>query len=713
MASRIKGITIELNGDTTGLQKSLSAVDKSIKDTQSALKDVNKLLQFDPGNTELLTQKQKGLESAISDTKARLEELKNAQEYVEEGSKEWDALQREIIETEQNLDKLEKEYKEFGNVASQQIKNAGKQMSEFGDKVKGVGEGLTKKVTAPIAAIGGAAVVAFNEVDEALDTVTIKTGATGDALKEMQDIVKNIATTIPADFSDIGEAVGEVNTRFNVSGEELEDLSSQFVKFAKLNNTNVSSSIDLVQSAMAAMGVETKDASNFLDLLNSVSQQTGVNVDTLASSMTTNAATLKEMGYSASDAAIFLGNLEKNGIDTSATMAGLKKALVEATQNGQTMGEALSQLQTDMQNANTDTDALSSAIDLFGTKSGPAIANAVSEGRLSFEEFGSTLTDFSGNLSSTFDETLDPIDSLKTSMNELKIIGTEIVESAGPMLTDVFSNIKDTVENLREAWEGLTPKQQEFIINAALIAAAIGPVITLIGTTIMTIASLVTGIGALVGIMGGPFAIVFAAVVVAITGVISVIRILRTHWEEITGFFNTTLPTVKSNFVNTFNGIKTGVQNSINAVVQTVTNGLNEAITFIKSLPAQAVTWGRDIIQGMIDGINEKIQALRDMAAQVAQTVRDFIGFSEPKEGPLSNFHTFMPDMIDLMTKGINEGIPEVEKAMNNLASAMKPQATNTQNVSINNNLTFNGAVTEDMARETVAIVNRELGRLM
>ena len=106
MAGRIQGITIEIDGNTTKLQQSLKGVDSQLKTTKNTLKDVDRLLKLDPKNTELLTQKQKNLEQAISGTKQRLDELKSAQDGVQKGTAEWDALQREIIATEQDLDKL-------------------------------------------------------------------------------------------------------------------------------------------------------------------------------------------------------------------------------------------------------------------------------------------------------------------------------------------------------------------------------------------------------------------------------------------------------------------------------------------------------------------------------------------------------------------------------------------------------------------------------
>jgi len=186
--SRIAGLTIEIGGDTTKLQTALKGVDKELNKTQSTLKDVNKLLKLDPGNVELLTQKQKGLKDAIDQTKTRLDRLKKAQEGVKEGSAEWDALQREIIETEGNLKGLEKEYRSFGSVAAQQIKAVGQKMEGFGSAVEGVGRALAP-VSAAAGAFGAGLLSAgYKAVQTAddLNTLAKQTGLTTDDLQRMQ-----------------------------------------------------------------------------------------------------------------------------------------------------------------------------------------------------------------------------------------------------------------------------------------------------------------------------------------------------------------------------------------------------------------------------------------------------------------------------------------------------------------------------------------------
>ena len=148
MASRIKGITVEIGGDTTGLDKALKSVNSSIKTTQSSLKDVSKLLKLDPTNTELLTQKQKLLKDAIGSTKEKLDALKLAQEQAKAqlergdlGQDKYDALQREIIETEQELKRLQEQAIE-SNAALARIEDVGDKLQSAGDKISGVGQKL-------------------------------------------------------------------------------------------------------------------------------------------------------------------------------------------------------------------------------------------------------------------------------------------------------------------------------------------------------------------------------------------------------------------------------------------------------------------------------------------------------------------------------------------------------------------------------------------
>lgn len=220
--SRIKGITIEINGDSTKLQKALSGIDKSLQQTQAKLKDVDKLLKFDPKNTELLTQKQKALQDAVDLTRTRLQALKEAQEGVAKGTDEWDALQREIVATEHDLDSLEKQYKDFGSVGAQQIAAAGKEMQALGNKVSEVGDKLAPLSAAAaglVASLGGLAYGSVTAADD-LNTLAKQTGVSTDFLQRL----KYSADLIDVSMEDVTGAITKMKKGMSGSPDAFRKL---------------------------------------------------------------------------------------------------------------------------------------------------------------------------------------------------------------------------------------------------------------------------------------------------------------------------------------------------------------------------------------------------------------------------------------------------------------------------------------------------------
>lgn len=847
-SKRIQGITIEIAGDATKLNNSLKSVDKQLSQTQASLKDINKLMAFDKsklgaGNVELLTQKQKYLTSEIALTKDRLKELEAAQGQVARDSKEWDDLQREIIATKQNLQSLEDEYREFGSVSSQQLKLAGEHMKDVGDKISDVGKGLTTYVTGPIVAAGAASVKAFNEVDNALDTVTKKTGATGDELEKMHDMVKDIAETIPTSFSAAAEAVGEVNTRFGLTGDELQALSEQFVKFAALNETDVSDSIDSVQKALSAYGLGAEDAAKLLDRMNKVGQQTGVEVSKLSDGIVSNSTAFQEMGLNIDEAVVFMGQLEKSGTNSETVLNGMRKALKNATKDGKPLNEALAELQDTIANGTDSMDGLTAAYDIFG-KSGDQIYGAIKNGTLDFNDLASAAESAAGSVSDTFEETLDPIDQMATTLNALKDLGAEIVTTAGPMLIQIMQGLSDAVKAVKETWDGLDEDQQQMIIKAAAIAAAVGPVLMVVGkitsmgggllqllgkiTPLMGgLSGSIGGVGASLSAMVGP-----AAAIVGIGAAIAgSIAYLYTTNEDFRKSMNTTAATLKETFLKsmdeakpaieglkqafqsfmnfiepilsyimtawaaTVNGIVSALPPIINAISSAIStlvniwqafaalfrgdfdgfkehinttissgiefaksiinaglnyikgffsafgvdivgsiksaftrmadtvrsktnevktniaNGLNAAADFVRSLPSKFYQWGADMIQNLINGISQKIGVLKQKVSDVANTIRSYIHFSEPDVGPLSDASEYMPDFINMLVKGLDQGIPKVESAADRLASAMAMGGNNSQTFNAGG-VTVNVYATEgQQANDIVDVIEQRINR--
>lgn len=626
----IKGITIEIGGDTKKLESALKNVNKTLTSTKTSLKEVDRLLKFNPTSTELLRQKQNLLKTAIGETKTKLDTLREAMEQMksqdgfDENSRDAQELQREIIKTEQELKRLEEQARSASSILGSQMQAVGQNIKDVGDKISSVGDSLTKNLTVPLVGVGAATIKAFSDVDKGFDIIVAKTGATGAELDAMRESMETLATEIPTDFETAGAAIGEVATRFDLTGQALEDLAGQFVKFAKLNNTDVSSAIDSVQAAMAAFSVATEDAGAFLDTLNAAAQKTGTNVDGIASAMTTNAAALKEMGLNASDAAFFIAELNKNGIDASAVMTGLKRAFANATADGKTLDDALADLQDTMTSSETDTEAYAAAMELFGNRAGPALATALKEGRLSLDALGTSLDDNLGNIETTFENTLDPLDEFRKTMNRVKLTGASLGTTLLNMLLPIIEKVRETVENLQEKWEELDEGQKNTIIKIAGIVAALGPLLSIVGRVTSGVGSLTilggkaltmfSGLGASAGAAGAGIGASLAPILEVVAGVAALIAIFVKLYQE------------NEDFRNKVNEVWPEIKETIEGTLETLRETFQSFVDFVSIIWDQ---WGEEIwqvvstkfasIQATISGALAVIQGLMQTFSFVIQ----------------------------------------------------------------------------------------------
>lgn len=526
MAGKIKGITIEFDGDTTKLGRALTEINQKAKGVDKDLKAVNKALKFNPKNTELIAQKQQLLKDKIGQTKQQLEAFQAAQkrldaDNVDKNSQEYMELRRNIIETESKLKHFQDELKKTNAIKFEQL---GQSVQQVGDKMQTVGKGLTTHVTAPILAVGAASVKSFNEVQDGLKIVAQKTGATGAELDKMQKSARNLAKTIPTDFETAGTAVGEVATRFQVTGQELEDLSGQFIKFAKVNNTDVNTSIDQVQKALSAFGLTAKDAPALLDSMTKAGQNTGVSMEALQGGLIQNAAALQQLGLSVDQSVNFMAQLEKSGANSETVMQGLRKALKNAAKDGKPLDQALSELQSTITNGKDGMDGLTAAYDLFG-KSGDQIYNAVKNGSLDFQALTQSAMDSQGALDAVFQETLTPADQFAMTMNTVKDTLYQVGSTIMELLAPFIEALSDKINQLNEWWQSLDPTMQKTIIKVAGVAAAIGPLLIVLG-------KVASGIGAIISLLPmlmGPAGIAIAA----IAGIVAIGILLYKNWDKI------------------------------------------------------------------------------------------------------------------------------------------------------------------------------------
>ena len=257
---RIQGITIEIGGDTSKLQSALKGVDAELRKTQGNLKDINKLLKLDPGNTELLVQKQKNLQDSIKATEDRLKTLKSTQ-TDSLSPDQYDALQREIIETEQRLRGMEDEYKSFGSVAQQKIaavgqamQEAGNHVSDFGRKMQDIGNVVPGKLKQIGSAINDHVLQPMLQVAKVVGTAAF--GATTALTK--------LAVDQKAEYEQLVGGVGKLYG--DAAAKVVKNAKSAYKSAGKSANDYMKTVTAFSASLITSLGGNTEKAARVADM---------------------------------------------------------------------------------------------------------------------------------------------------------------------------------------------------------------------------------------------------------------------------------------------------------------------------------------------------------------------------------------------------------------------------------------------------------------
>lgn len=621
-AKTLKGITVEINGKTTGLANALKDVTKTSTALSSNLKEINKALKLDPGNTELLNEKQRILSESVAAARKELETLEGVQKQVSDQYANgdidrgaWLEYQNKLQKAKQHLEDLEKVQKDFGTAAAQTIKEAGAKIEEYGGKASKVGETLTKNVTTPLTAAAAAGVAAFSAVDEGVDTIVTATGASGEALDGLVASYETIATSIPEELGDVASAVGEVNTRFHTTGEELEGQTTLFLQFAKITGGDVVSSVDSADKVLKTFGKTSDDASGLLGMVAKAAQDTGINAQGLMDDVLANSATFKELNFSLEESVNFMALLDENGVESGVALAGLKKAVVNLTDAGMSESEALQTVIDKIKNAGSETEALTIAQETFGTKGAAEMATAIREGRLSLDDLSASMADYSTVVTDTYNNTMDGVDGATTAANAAKIAMSTLGETISDMLAPIFQHLTQLLIDAKARFDTLDDGQKQAIVTIGLIVAAIGPALVIIGKVITAVGTITTGVGSLVGFVGGtvvplitgtvmpalsglwalmlanPISIVIAAIAAIVAAFVLLwnkCEGFRNFWLNLFSSVKSTVVDAKNNVLSTFDGIKNGISSRIEGAKNSVHNAIENIKGFFNfswSLP--------------------------------------------------------------------------------------------------------------------------------
>ena len=669
MADRIKGITVEINGDTTGLSKALSGVNKEIRNTQAQLKDVNKLLKLDPGNTELIAQKHKLLQQAVEETKKKLQSLKEAQKQADEALKngnisqeQYDGLQREIAETTQKLKDLEAQAEQSAT-ALQKIAAAGGKLKDIGGKVSGIGKDLTTYVTVPLAAAGAAGVKSFADVDKTMALANKTMGNTADQANTLNAAMKDAAANSTYGMSDAANAT----LNFARAGLDAEQSAAALAPAMNLA-AGEGGDLDTVSAGLVAtingFHGSFEEAGTYADVFASACNNSALDVNSLSSAMSVAAPIFASAGYKVNDAALYMGVMANNGIEADKAANSLKTGIARLVSPAKDGAEMMEQLGISITNSDgsmkdsvtvqkelhdafanlSESEQIAAASAIFGkNQMAPWLAlintapGDVNELNASLAACGGTTQDMADTMMNGFGGS---IEKLKSSIDVL-------VYSLGQALAPTIQSVINFLQGLVDKFNALSPAQQDLIVKIGLFAAAIGPVLLIVGKLMSAVGTIMTVVPKLAGVistvkgafaalnavmLANPIMIVIAAIAALVAAFIylwntneefrqfwinlweSIKQAAITAWNAIGEFLKSAWEGIRSTCQTIFNAIKTffqtvwnGIKNIFSTAVGAVKTVVTNAWNAIKTVTSTVWNGIKSVVTGAVNAIKNGI----------------------------------------------------------------------------------------------------------
>lgn len=384
-------------------------------------------------------------------------------------------------------------------------KAKGSVTSILGSAGKLAGKAVVAGVAALGAAVVGVGAMAFAsgmQMDEAYDTIIVKTGATGQALEGLKGDFAAVFKSVPTDAATASEALSLLYDRTGLTGQGLQDMTKQLLEMSRLTKGDATTNGELFTRMLGDWGIKTEDASSAMDMLFVAGQKSGVGVDSLMQSVVQFGAPLRLMGFSIKQSVAMFAKWEKEGVNSELVMGSLRIAAGKFAKEGKPLQESLMDTFAAIQNNVSATDALALGMAVFGARAGPDMVAAIREGRFSIEEFTAALDTADGAILETAKNTMDFPEKLAMVKNQLAVALAPAGLTLMDAITTSLGNLQPVLDKLGPFIDTVVAPAMERLAGA-IVKVSEGDVEGALGGLFGDPDTLTEGIATTVGDIGG------------------------------------------------------------------------------------------------------------------------------------------------------------------------------------------------------------------
>lgn len=329
---------------------------------------------------------------------------------------------------------------------------------KLGGSLRGLGTAAAVGFGAIIA--GGAAVgkVLFDigqEFDAADDLIRVGTGATGEALEGLEDSFRDVFASVPTDSESAATAIADLNTLLGLTGEALEERSTQFLNLARITGGDVEASIASVSRVFGDWSVSVDDQGEALDRLFRTSQTTGIGMEQLSTQVVQFGAPLRQLGFGLDEASALFGKWQQEGVNTETVMSGLRQGISRLAADGKDIPQGFRDITAAIHEAGSESEATTLAIEAFGARAGPDLAAAIREGRFATGDLINTIAEGGDTINGVAEETESFGEKWTKIKNRLMVAIEPVASALFDRLGQAMDDLGPVVDRVVGWFEGL------------------------------------------------------------------------------------------------------------------------------------------------------------------------------------------------------------------------------------------------------------------